>query len=1026
MFQKHAGNLSLLIIGALLFHGSLLPFTHGATYDAYIHMFFADHYHRSWFDPWEPRWYTGFSLTSYPPAAHMLIAFLFNFMPLRAAFVVATLMAITILVIGFYRYANIFVSARVAFLAALLLILSGSVSETVHIFGQLPTIASLGIFLNAMPHIYRWLLLGRYSELGAAIAIAAGATSVHHVTTIFGSVFFIGSLALYAWITHFRALEGPLTFKARTLYFLSLPLWRGCLLGVLMIGAVILTIFPYWYWSLTDPITQLSIPHGSRENFLKRVDLGIAFFVIPWGVGILLLPYIIYKGLTTRLFPFMAALMVCFVLGTGGTTPLPEMILRGAFHILTLDRFTFWATMLALPFAGLFLEGLIWGRSGKLVEAALGRMARGIFPIAIIAAYGFFALFVSIQSTFRHLQPKAIDPEPIVKFMASDNHDSWRYLTLGFGDQFAYISAQMSALSIDGNYHSARRLPNFTRYSVERLENAKYLGVGGIGSLQQFLINADDYHLKYVFSNDAFYDPLLYMTGWNRIVRLPNNIVVWEKQGIRALPSVLPRKNFPLAHVMMWHILPPTAFCLALILILSSMRRIASLAPHEEMRSAPLTKTRYQSPAVLRFAARQTSLIITLFALGALGLLILILQRLVNPGTPQQAVEHYLEALGLHDFAGAYSTLDPNMRPEYAEYHFSKMWAGGLLASFGKLTEIKTEAEAIDESIVDVKTHASYLTALGMQEEERIYRAIRREDGWYVIPDIVQPVQSVERIQRKEGVEFNITGRRQPLFDPDLHRDIIDYPQLALDGLSLVEQEGRYSVIGLLTNIDVDPLLLNMQGELYDEEERSLITGHIGIASPFRLLPGESAPFRIDFEGRLSLEDAKRYAGFDPSIYIPPILENEPAGAKLRSTALATEAGLYRDFTIARITHVIEGGELVIRGELINNGLHSIAMAKLLAGFYDEAARVRWVAAGFSRMIVRPGQMAPFEIRAPLAGEVEIIAPIGADDIDVNFNAGNDLTLMPGRGDASLSLGEMGGYSALRFYVDPMIHDEVF
>lgn len=68
--SRDSDALRLLLValwGAVLFHGGLLAFTHANTDDAFIHMFFADSYHRSWFDPWEPRWYTGFATTSYPP-----------------------------------------------------------------------------------------------------------------------------------------------------------------------------------------------------------------------------------------------------------------------------------------------------------------------------------------------------------------------------------------------------------------------------------------------------------------------------------------------------------------------------------------------------------------------------------------------------------------------------------------------------------------------------------------------------------------------------------------------------------------------------------------------------------------------------------------------------------------------------------------------------------------------------------------------------------------------------------------------
>ena len=115
--EEESDGLRLLLValaGAVLFHGGLLPFTHGNTYDAFIHMFFGASYHRSWFDPWEPRWYTGFATTSYPPGTHMAIAGLMHLMPLRAAFVVVQMVGILLLTIGVYRFSLLWVTARPA------------------------------------------------------------------------------------------------------------------------------------------------------------------------------------------------------------------------------------------------------------------------------------------------------------------------------------------------------------------------------------------------------------------------------------------------------------------------------------------------------------------------------------------------------------------------------------------------------------------------------------------------------------------------------------------------------------------------------------------------------------------------------------------------------------------------------------------------------------------------------------------------------------------------------------------------
>ena len=58
-----------IILLALAIHGPLLalqlPLTN--SYDANFHVFFASHYAHHWFDPWNPKWFAGFSQTTYPP-----------------------------------------------------------------------------------------------------------------------------------------------------------------------------------------------------------------------------------------------------------------------------------------------------------------------------------------------------------------------------------------------------------------------------------------------------------------------------------------------------------------------------------------------------------------------------------------------------------------------------------------------------------------------------------------------------------------------------------------------------------------------------------------------------------------------------------------------------------------------------------------------------------------------------------------------------------------------------------------------
>ncbi|MEI7643169.1 MAG: hypothetical protein WCJ55_02560 [Chloroflexales bacterium] len=158
-------QLLLALALALAYHCSLSFFTFGRTYDAFVHIFFADHYARAWFDHWDYRWYTGFTMTSYPPGSQQTIALLAKFVGLRTGFVFTQTFAVLMVTVGAYRFACVWASEEAAGYAALLAVFSSSITETIHVFGQLPTMFSLGFLLNTLPFVYRWVREGKLRYL---------------------------------------------------------------------------------------------------------------------------------------------------------------------------------------------------------------------------------------------------------------------------------------------------------------------------------------------------------------------------------------------------------------------------------------------------------------------------------------------------------------------------------------------------------------------------------------------------------------------------------------------------------------------------------------------------------------------------------------------------------------------------------------------------------------------------------------------------------------------------------------------
>ena len=513
--------LAIIILLAIAVHGPLLVMQLPATtsYDANFHIFFASHYAQHWFDPWNEKWFTGFSQTTYPPLTHQAIALLSHVVGLTEAFMLVQLLAVVLLAIAAYRFARLWVDERAASYAGVLAIFAGTVSFLVYSAGQLPTMMSAPLYFLALPYFYLWSLRGGWRSLLKGVALTLAAASAHHVTLIFGSVLFGAPVLALAWYDGRQQGRATSPIIGRALVFAAI--------AAVGVGLVLL---PYWIAIIRHPIEQMPIPHASRSNFLMNWTYGMNYFIVPYGALILALPYIVMRGASSpRLRFLLFAFWMTFLIALGGTTPLPRWIFGRAFEILTYERFTLWATVLALPFVGLLAAHLIdrWRR-----PAAIGVFSAAI--ASMLLAFGWLA-----WSPFR--SSGSLNVDSVVAFLNRDGHDQYRYLTLGFGNALPKVSTYANAGSVDGEYNSARLLPEMTRYGAAQLTNAKFFGTSGMESLRAMLRHANHYGLKFVFVHDPFYEPLLTFAGWRQVEAFDSGtITVWSKDDAppaRQIPS---------------------------------------------------------------------------------------------------------------------------------------------------------------------------------------------------------------------------------------------------------------------------------------------------------------------------------------------------------------------------------------------------------------------------------------------------------------------------------------------------------
>jgi hypothetical protein len=513
------------------------------SYDANFHIFFASHYVHHWFSPWNPKWYAGFSQTTYPPLPQQWVALVSHILGLDMAYMAVQFTAILLLALGVYRFSLLWVSARAASIAALASVFLGSESFLVYSAGQLGTTCAAPIYLNALPFLFEWVRHGKWRSFLKASVLFTAAAAAHHATLLFGSIFFaVPVLALVILDRQDGERISTSAFVART-----------ATIAVVVGAAIAIVLLPFWIALIHYPVTQAPIPHPSRANYLLSPQWGLTYFIVPYGALILALRFIFIRGsMVTRLRPLLLGFWVAFMVGLGGTTPVGHILLGRAFDVLTMERFSYWATLLALPFD----RYRSWAVVGLTVAAALS--------CALAVSWG----------TYRPADAEDFKVDTVALWLNRDGHDQYRYITLGFGNKIARLAIMTDASSVDGEWNSGRTLPELTKFGGGALTSSKYFNKAGLDALRAMLMHADHYGLKWVFVRDHYYDPLLSFAGWRQVDSLEDKtITVWSKDGVPPATPVNSGQMPPHWQGLMWGILPFGSSLLAILVIFIPERR---------------------------------------------------------------------------------------------------------------------------------------------------------------------------------------------------------------------------------------------------------------------------------------------------------------------------------------------------------------------------------------------------------------------------------------------------------------------
>jgi hypothetical protein len=476
------------------------------SYDAPVHMFFADHYMKGWFELWDERWYGGFSVASYPPLAHQLLALLSFVLPRALAYSVLTAIFMIVIPLTAGLFARIFVDDRSAAMAVILCALWPVPQRVAYDYGQLPTIVAAPIVLFAMTQLHGFLRDGSKLSLARYALLMGAMAGAHHQSMLFGAF-----CSVAVGTSH-------LVFGPEPQKNLVPRLAIAAALAAVMVVAV---GWPVILYGAMGP--QKEMHHFSRDPLWQRVFTLDLVQQVGSAVAVLAATIVLASKRAWKAAYFGVAAFFFFLLSFGDTTPIPGLLFGAMARYFVYDRFTYW--------------GVLFGASVLGAAALALGLATKRWLTAIVFVMLPMTLFTVSYRESAKQPPLIEDLSPLLAVLNAPGAESYRHLTLGFGDQLCLLDMQSRSPNADGDYHAARSLQMLKDSGMAAVDTAKFFA-SGKETLRKFLALADELSLRWVFVYDEWYHPFLFEAGFELAEVWPSGVVMFERASVPPITTV--------------------------------------------------------------------------------------------------------------------------------------------------------------------------------------------------------------------------------------------------------------------------------------------------------------------------------------------------------------------------------------------------------------------------------------------------------------------------------------------------------
>lgn len=275
---------------------------------------------------------------------------------------------------------------------------------------------------------------------------------------------------------------------------------------------------------------------------------------------------------------------------------------------------------------------------------------------------------------------------------------------------------------------------------------------------------------------------------------------------------------------------------------------------------------------------------------------------------------------------------------------FIQDWTGsnGSLRSFSSLESFESRPLHITADDAQVRVRLHWTTPVGPLEDVRDFHLVREGDVWKTVLPKVQVPSVPSQVIPVTYLRWDLVTSGSP---DEWGSKNVDAPHVRIISMNAVDSAEGAVVMGEAVNEDTVPAFVNVNATLVDGAGSAIDDETSFDKIDHILLPKQVTPYRIDFPG-INVKNVKN----------------------VRMDIKATLVPASADPVIGVMNQKIDSdvqGKSVLHGDLLNQSGQTVNISHVVVSFYDNNAKVVWVADGYEDHALLPQSSEPFAVEIP-------------------------------------------------------------